>query len=285
MISRSAGIVLSVVALSVVSRGAAGAQDPLKPAAITATTTPHHALPLLQDKIPEAYRKHVPLPYGVSLNYFRLDERLALSDAALVFNGQPVPSQLIQADSLRALTNSYTLRLDAWVLPFLNVYATGTRFTGDASDIQASVIGFPPVIPPSLAYHGSGVGAGLTAAFGYRAFFVSYDYSYHWQFMELPSNTVRVAIQGPRVGIQFTPWGFQGNVYVGAMKESIFGRQTGTIAVQGLGSIEFDIVATPEHAWNPTVGAEFAITRHVRANIEAGFNGRKTVLLGAGYRF
>jgi hypothetical protein len=225
------------------------------------------------------------LPFGVSFNYFRLDERLALSDPVLVFNGQPVPSQLIQADSLKAATDSYTLRFDAWLLPFLNVYATATTFTGEASDIQASVIGFPPVIPSELSYDGSGVGAGLTLAFGYRAFFASYDYSYHWQFMEIPSSTVKVAVQGPRVGIQFTPWGYQGNVYVGAMKESIFGRQVGTIDVQGLGSVTFDLVAKPEHAWSPTVGAELGITRHIRANLEAGFSGRTTVLLGAGYRF
>ena len=122
-----------------------------------------------------------------------------------------------------------------WLLPFLNVYGTATGFTGEASDIQASIIGFPPVIPSNLAYKGSGVGAGFTAAFGYRAFFASYDFSYHWQFMKLPSNTVKVTVQGPRVGIQFTPWGFQGNVYVGAMRESIFGRQTGTIRCAGPG--------------------------------------------------
>jgi hypothetical protein len=276
---------LSAVVLAVAVTGSAGAQDQPQPASAAATTTGRHVLPLLDDKVPEAYRAHVPLPFGVSFNYFRLDERLALSDPVLVFNGQPVPGQLIQVDSLKVATNSYTLRFDAWIFPFLDVYTTATRFSGEASDIRASVIGFPPVIPSSLDYNGTGVGAGLTAAFGYRAFFASYDYSYHWQFMELPSNTVKVAIQGPRVGIQFTPWGVQGNAYVGAMKESIFGRQTGTITLPGAGSIAFDLVAGPEHAWNPMVGVEIGLTRHVRANVEAGFSGRTALLLGAGYRF
>ena len=282
---RPAPTLLCMVALLAAVPGLLCAQDAPAPAATSGATTFPHGLPLLQGKIPEAYRAHVPLPYGVSFNYFRLDERLALSDAALAFNGQPVPSQLIQTDSLKAVTNSYTARFDVWLLPFLNVYGTATRFTGEASDIQASIIGFPPVIPTNLTYKGSGVGAGFTVAFGYSAFFASYDFSYHWQFMKLPSNTVKVAVQGPRVGIQFTPWGFQGNVYVGAMRESIFGRQTGTIDVPGLGSVDFDIIARPEHAWNPTAGAELGITRHIRVNLEAGFSGRNTVLLGAGYRF
>jgi hypothetical protein len=284
MIPRFTGLVLSIAALILTVPTPVQAQDPPRPGA-AAAAAPQHALPLLQDRIPEAYREHVPLPFGVSFNYFRLSETLALRDPVLAMGGYQVPSQAIQAKSLKALTDSYTVRFDAWILPFLDVYGTATHFTGEASDIQASVIGSAPVIPSSLDYEGNGVGTGFTAAFGYRAFFASYDYSFHWQFMKLPSSTVKVAVQGPRVGLQFKPWGFEGNVYAGAMKESVHGRQVGTLTVENVGSVDFDIVATAEHAWNPTVGAELGITRHIRASVEAGFRGRNAVLLGAGYRF
>lgn len=284
MISQLSGLVLSIAILTFAMPTTSRAQNPSTPTAVAAA--PQQVLPLLQDKIPEAYREHVPLPFGVSFNYFRISETLALSDPMLAVGGQQVPSQLIQANSLEALTDSYTVRFDAWILPFLNVYGTATHFTGAASDIQASVIGFEPIIPSSLDYKGTGVGAGFTAAFGYRAIFASYDYSFHWQFMKLPTSTVEVAIQGPRVGLQFKPWGFDGNVYAGAMKESVHGRQVGSLTVPGVvGTVDFDIVATADPAWNPTIGAELGITRHIRANIEAGFKGRNTVLLGAGYRF
>jgi hypothetical protein len=284
MISQCMGFVLSIALLAVATPAPMYAQDP-PTQGTAAAAAPQHVLPLLQDKIPEAYREHVPLPFGVSFNYFRLNETLALSDPVLAMGGYQVPSQAIQAKSLKTLTDSYTVRFDAWILPFLDVYGTATHFTGEASDIQASVIGSAPVIPSSLDYKGNGVGTGFTAAFGYRAFFVSYDYSFHWQFMKLPSSTVKVAVQGPRVGLQFKPWGFEGNVYAGAMKESVHGRQVGALAVENVGSVDFDIVATAEHAWNPTVGAEFGITRRIRASVEAGFSGRNALLLGAGYRF
>ena len=92
-----------VLAALVTVAPTAGADEPTKATQPTAASSsePRRVLPLLQDKIPEAYRAHVPLPFGVSFNYFRMSERLALSDAALVFNGQPVPSQLIQTDSPR----------------------------------------------------------------------------------------------------------------------------------------------------------------------------------------
>ncbi len=281
---RSAALLLLAALFLVVSAGSSSGQGTAGSQAAEPPAS-HHALPLLQDKIPEMYRERVPLPYGISFDYFRLDERLALSDPILTFNGQPVPSELIQVDSLKAVTNSYTARFDAWLLPFLNVFGTATRFTGEATDIQATIIGFPPVIPSSLSYDGTGVGAGVVAAFGYKAFFASYNLSYHWQFMEIPSNTVVVSIQGPRVGVQFQPWGHESNVYVGAMREGIRGRQSGTIPVEGIGEVTFDLIAVAQHPWSPTVGAELGLSRHIRANVEASFSGRSALLLGAGYRF
>jgi hypothetical protein len=242
-------------------------------------------LPLLQDRIPEAYREHVPLPFGVSFTYGRIDERLPLTSPNLVFNGQVVPSMLIQADSLKAVTNAYTARFDAWIFPFLNVYATATKFSGAASDIRASVTGFPPVIPQSVDYHGKGFGVGFMLAFGYRSFFAAYNVGQSWQYLPMPTNTERVTIQGPRVGLRLRPGGIEANVYLGAMYEQYAGRQTGSFPVAGMGTLAFDLVAEPQHAWNPTLGAEIGLTRHIRANVEAGFRGRTHLMVGAGYRF
>ncbi|MBE3132117.1 MAG: hypothetical protein IMZ55_01480, partial [Acidobacteria bacterium] len=251
----------------------------------TAPAASRHVLPLFQDKVPEAYREHVPLPFGVSFTYFRMDERLTLSDPSLVFNGQPIPKQLLQADSVATLTDSYSARFDAWVFPFLNVYGTATRISGDATDVRAQIIGFPPVIPERVGYSGTGYGVGFTAAFGYRAFFASYDCNWNWQTAGVLSITTVANVQGPRVGVQLTPWGYQGNVYVGAMRQTLRGRQSGALDLPGVGSLAFDLKATPEHTWNPAVGAEVGVTRHIRANLEAGFGGRKYLLLGGGYRF
>jgi hypothetical protein len=284
---RFAGVFLLVSPFLVGVASPARAQGSGQPAAPAA---PAHVLPLLQDKIPEAYREHVPLPFGVSFTYFRVNERLALTEPSLAFSGQPVPAMLIQADSLAAVTNSYTARFDAWVFPFLNVYGTATKFSGTASDIRASVAlplppGAPPVIPQSVDYDGKGFGVGFTLAFGYRWLFASYNFARSWQFLELMDNTERVTVQGPRVGLQLRPFGIEGNVYIGAMHEYYAGRQKGSLAVPGLGALAFDLVAEPTHGWNPTLGAEIGFTRHIRANIEAGFRGRTHVLLGGGYRF
>ena len=152
----------------------------------------------------------MPLPFGVSFTYFRMSERLKFTDPAVVVNGQPVPSQLLQADSAATLTNSYSARFDAWVLPFLNVYGTATGFVGEVTDIQAQIIGFPPFIPERIGYSGTGYGVAFTLAHRYRAFFVLYDANWNWQKAGLLSKTSLASIQGPRVGVQFTPWDTRG---------------------------------------------------------------------------
>jgi hypothetical protein len=287
MNSRAIAIPLCALVMLLMRSPVSGAGESTQtaPGGGTGSATSGHVLPLFQDKVPEAYREHVPLPYGVSFTYFRMDERLTLSDPSLVFNGQPIPKQLLQADSVATLTNSYSARFDAWILPFLNVYGTATRISGDATDIRAQLVGFPPVIPERVSYSGTGYGVGLTVAFGYRAFFASYDWNWNWQTAGVLSNTTVANVQGPRVGVQFTPWGYQGIVYVGAMRQMIRGRQSGSIDLPGAGSLAFDLKAEPEHTWNPAVGAELGLTRQIRANLEAGFGGRKYLLLGAGYRF
>lgn len=287
MIPRVPPLTVCLSAALLLAPASARADEPAKTAqsASAASTEAHRVLPLLQDRIPEAYRAHVPLPFGVSFTYFRLSERLAFSDPALVMNGQSVPSQLLQAKSAATLTDSYSARFDAWVLPFLNVYGTATRFSGEVTDIEAQIIGFPPLIPERVGYSGTGVGVGFTLAFGYRALFASYDANWTWQKAGVISKRTVASTQGPRVGIQLSPWGRQGNVYVGAMREALRGRQSGSIELAGAGSLAFDLVAQPMHLWNPTVGMELGLSRHIRAHVEGGFGGRKSVMIGAGYRF
>lgn len=286
-VPNAACVVMCLSAAVWLAPASAGADEPVKTAqpASAASTEARRVLPLLQDRIPEAYRTHVPLPFGVSFTYFRLSERLAFDDPALVVNGQPIPSQLLQAESAATLTDSYSARFDAWLLPFLNVYGTATRFSGEVTDIQAQIVGFPPLIPERVGYSGNGYGVGFTLAFGYRALFASYDANWIWQKAGVLSKRTVASTQGPRVGIQLSPWGRQGNVYVGAMREALRGRQSGSIELAGAGSLAFDLVAQPAHSWNPTVGMELGLSRHIRAHVEGGFGGRKTVMIGAGYRF
>jgi len=58
--------------------------------------------------------------------------------------------------SLRQRTQTVTARIDAWLLPFLNLYCIGGYVTGTASNLKLdSSIVIPFAVPSSIDYHGS----------------------------------------------------------------------------------------------------------------------------------
>jgi len=272
--------------------GSAGAQG--SSAAPPSDPTPQesrHVLPFLQDKVPEEYRGQVPLPFGISFNYVHQVLPLTINDPVIVLGGLPLPPGFVQGGTLKAVTNTLVARADVWILPFLNVYGTADYLSGDANDISMD-LAVPIPIPSQISYSGSAYGFGFTGAFGYRAFFASYDVNWNWAKPDV-INWVRVQVQGPRVGVLFVPWGVHGKVYAGAMRLAIAGTQTGSVSLPDLilervpppVSLEFSLQARPESAWSPLVGTEFELARHLMLIAEGAFGKTEQVLLSAGYRF
>jgi len=253
----------------------------------------HHALPFLQDKVPEEYRGQVPLPVGISFVYVHQALPLVINNPEFVVAGLPLPPGLVQGGSLKAVTNTLVARADVWLLPFLDVYGTAAHLSGDARDISVNLAAPVPIpIPGEVSFSGSDYGVGFTAAFGYRGFFASYDVNWNWAKPDV-INRVRVQVQSPRVGVLFVPWGVHGKVYAGAMRLAIAGTQTGSVSLPGLAldrtpppyTLEFSLQARPESTWSPLVGAEFEITRHLMVVAEGAFGKTSQVLVSTGYRF
>ena len=113
-------------------------------------TKRHQLLPIGIDRIPEEYREDMPLPFGIGLNYFTSNERYKFNSASVSVGGQPIPPQAMILDSLKVVQYSTTLRADAWVLPFLNLYGTQSWFNGKTTDIRAQLIGVQIPLPQEI---------------------------------------------------------------------------------------------------------------------------------------
>ena len=78
-------------------------------------------LPLLAE---EATKRGIelPLPFGAGLVYYHLDRAIAISDVRVGRNGAP-PTSVSQFAQLSSSSNvdNENLKLDAWLLPFLNL--------------------------------------------------------------------------------------------------------------------------------------------------------------------
>ncbi len=128
----------------------------------------------------------LPEPFGVSYNYMNLRQDVIVdkigfsSDTA---SGQQLLSLVgVDAGHTRSSNKSHMLKLDSWILPFLNIYGVygKTRGSSQAQLDSVSLGGqrFTGGLPFNLDYKGNSYGAGFTLAGGYNQFFGTFDLNY-----------------------------------------------------------------------------------------------------------
>ena len=245
------------------------------------TAVRHRGLPLLWDKVPAEYRDELPLPYGISIDYYHEDQKMVFSDVLITMPGPPF-QDFVRLESVRSRSDSFTTRFDAWILPFLNAYVHTSGLRGKATDIKVQAPPqFSALVPDEVPYNGSNTGLGLAVAYGYKRMFFTYNWDWSKAKPNVLSNKTTTFQQGPRVGVRL----HRVNLYVGATKQTIRGRQTGAMTLANQIPVTFDLRVAPEHAWNWLVGVEHDPNPHWTVRLEVGFASRKTFMLSTGYRF
>ncbi|SJN30003.1 hypothetical protein FM109_09460 [Vibrio casei] len=81
----------------------------------------------------------LPLPFGISFLFAHVEQDQLLSNMKVGYGG-PANTKIdfISFDKFRTKTNTPQIKIDAWVLPFLNVFATVGRIKGTI-DIEMSM--------------------------------------------------------------------------------------------------------------------------------------------------
>ena len=100
----------------------------------------NHALPFLAQKvIDEGY--DLPLPYGAGLIFSVNDQEQSISELEVGINGRDkVPFEFVTFDKAITKTDSLNAKIDAWLFPFLNLYAIYGPLDADA-DIEFLIDG------------------------------------------------------------------------------------------------------------------------------------------------
>ena len=93
----------------------------------------NYALPFLAQKvIDKGY--DLPLPYGAGLIYSFNDQQQSISELEVGINGRDkVPFQFVSFDKAVTTTDNLNAKVDAWLFPFMNVYATYGPLEADAN--------------------------------------------------------------------------------------------------------------------------------------------------------
>lgn len=286
------------------------------------STTESRILPIWGDEA-RAQGYDLPQPFGVSYGYMNLRQDVVVDKIGFSTNSKLDLEKLLSIETghTRSKNESQMLKLDTWVLPFMNVYGVYGKTKGSSTTNLNSVdirykglFGKPKVknigkdLPFELNYDGKSYGGGVTFAGAYNQFFGTLDMNYTRTNLDILDGDISAFVVTPRIGYEFVFEPLiagQGNtkiqVWTGAMYQDITQRFKGDVSKLDLpeeldfymngpfkpmiGDVKFDVKQHLAHKWNNTVGARVELTRNFNVLTEIGFNNRNSFFISGEFRF
>lgn len=224
-------------------------------------------------------------PWGIGFDFFTMEQdyRIESLQFSLPGVGLGDPSKIRVSNELQHLD----LKLDAWVTPFLNVFALIGRVDADTYvDLsQVPVTGLPfqlGTLP--VAYDGTVYGLGLNLVYGGDRWFAALNNT--WTDANLSGDfdsSVQTFSSQPRVGLIFGAW----SVWTGGMYLDVEESHRGTISLPlpGIPPVPFGVELASQEHWNYALGVAHVFSPRAHLSLEVGFGDRDHTLFNYTYRF
>lgn len=247
-------------------------------------------LPFLKE-MAEARGATLPLPLGVSVVNTQLERKIGVGDIRIGLGGAP-PEKAERFSVANSTASSSTTigRLDAWLLPCLNVYGIAGH-TRSETTVQATVDGFPTpgspsiTLPIDVVLNGSTYGGGVTAAVGAGDYFALLDVTYTKTDFDSLASELSALVIAPRFGRKLDGRWYKGEVHIGVMYQDTAQTVNVVLDQPVLGEIQVAIDQYEPDPWNFLIGTLWAIDERLHLVVEGGFGGRKYLISGAILRF
>ncbi|WP_413288188.1 hypothetical protein [Bdellovibrio sp. HCB337] len=232
----------------------------------------------------------LPRPYGLSWVYYYQDQAINVEDLQVAFDpSEPLRDiTFIDFGGARVQNHTLQLKLDAWVLPFFNVFGILGGATGkgtipisikykDLFDFfvpGACAGGSPPAFCEGYItaaapadYNGYDFGVGFLLAAGYKDFFFAMPATYVVTDINVSTTNITAINVTPRLGYSLsTEYGKLG-LYLGANYLDARGVLTGTyllpLSATAIGrdvSVQFKLRESPVALWNGIGGFNWEIS-------------------------
>jgi hypothetical protein len=253
----------------------------------------HSRLPLMAEEA-RARGYELPLPFGAALVLTGLGNRaIEVTDVRVGIRNSPQSvSEFLDLGSSSDVFNA-NLKFDAWILPFLNLYAL-VGYVHNESHTQARVTLPQPGPQPDLVFEtaidteldGFIGGGGLTLAGGYQDFFMVLDCSYIQTDMGFDDDftaliaSVRTGWNGKFGDVPTQLWVGVGNWDTAATAQGHTDLPNGATLV-------FEADQRPVTKWMYDVGTmvQFSPKWQLIGDIGVDFDGGYYVVVGPTYRF
>jgi len=287
----------------------------------------------------------LPLPLGVGLIYYEQKQDLQITGQSFSFDPSQLNSILADPGLGQALTAAglnplqigqdlqralgqvrpsdvrneirhQNIHLDAWLLPFFNLYAFAGKIRGETR-VETIEIAGTDVGSFEVDYDGPVYGLGFILAGEYNGFWGNLDVNYSQTDLDgrnglrLNDSDVVVLNYSPRVGINRKIAGVKASMWIGGtymdLKETVKGnvafsadRVTPLLAdnippqlLAGAGMAladaqiptSFSVETEPKEAWSGLFGFEVELYRNWRLLLERSFGHRDHLLGQVSYRF
>ncbi len=247
---------------------------------------------LTKEALAQGYE--IPLPFGVSATYINLQRNVEVKDVKAGVNGDLKNVSRFLAVDTENEVQTGLIRLDAFPLPFLNVYAFGGRIDNQSEvDLNITIPGpgggditRDIRVFPDLQADIWGAGANLSG--GYKNFFASFDAVYSATDLGGAfSDTVDVWIYSGRIGYRGKIYGYTTTLFAGAAywdSETII---SGSLPLGNNNTLDFEVLQGPAKPWNGLVGCAVDVNPHwqIQAELDFNFDDMTMLVLGTTYRF
>lgn len=244
--------------------------------------------------------RKLPRTWGIGIDYFEMSQPYQIDSLSLFDGPVDLGALLVPDPSILPIDNEvrhHDIKIDVWVLPFLNVFGIYGQIDGDTR-INLGVLGLP--LPPetnslAISYDGDVFGGGVTLAFGGDSWFGSVTATVTDTSLggDIKSSVSATTIQ-PRLGLRF---GDHTEIWVGGYILDAEEKHSGTIDLDLglLGSmlpppidgqdVAFEVDLSQSEDFNPSIGMHMMMSDAWEATVEVGAGDRRTVLANITYRF
>lgn len=235
----------------------------------------------------------LPRQFGIGYNLIGMERDIEVVDVNVSFLNLPPQSVSDLADfDVENRTTLSMARIDAWVLPFLDVYLMVGETRTDTS-VSTTFMADPPGSPPeevtvvsNQKVNGPLYGAGCTLVYGGQSWFCMADANYSKSDLDSFDGTIDAWYLSSRLGwhttqgnLQYKLWG--GVAYLDAAR-------TLTLSVDHpvLGTITVEVEQRPSNPWNAAIGGSVGINNRwdLMAEYGSNFSDAQVLVLSAAYR-
>lgn len=239
----------------------------------------------------------LPAPWGVSTFFTYMGRDIKITDVTVEFGGRP-PESISEYSDFAVKNQTYVsaLKLDAWILPILNVYVLAGYATTNANmnvdlTIDRSILPLPPVnmsVETSTKVKGPYTGIGTSLVAGYKSWFVMADANYGKTWPDLLNNSINFTMLSLRSGLS----GKMGEMNsIRAWLGAAYMDSKCTLEIKDvsdvLGEVMIKVEQHPVNPWTFQCGFLIGVGKNFEFMTELGsnFEDASMLALNVAYRF